>query len=236
MRGEVGLIIEVIVQNYVDAMKAEELGADRLELVSAIEEGGLTPSHGVVKSVLEHVSIPVQVMVRPHGYSHVYTEEEIQVMLEDIKHFHSIGVKGIVIGAINEDQTVNTKLIESIIDLGLDLDITFHRAFDETRDVQEAYEALLPYRNHVKRILTSGGKSSCSEGASELGELVVRAKETNGPEILPGAGLNADNIQDIHSQVGANQYHFGKAVRIDQSFAKSFDVEKMKKIQQILKS
>lgn len=225
----------MIVQNYVDAIKAEELGADRLELVSAIEEGGLTPSAGVTKSVLDHVSIPVQVMVRPHGYSHVYSEEEIKVLIEDIKYLHELGVKGIVIGAINEDRTINTALLDKIIDLDLDLDITFHRAFDEVRSLEEAYRALVPYRDHVKRILTSGGEPSSEAGAQQLNKLVQLAKELQGPEILPGAGIHSENIEKIHAEVNANQYHFGKGVRIDDSFVKTFDPEKMKKLHAVLK-
>ncbi|WP_062108141.1 copper homeostasis protein CutC [Bacillus niameyensis] len=229
------MIIEVIVQNFVDAIKAEELGVDRLELVSAIEEGGLTPSAGVVKSVLENVSIPVQVMVRPHGYSHVYSKDEIKVLLEDIKYLHELGVKGIVIGAINPDHTVNIDLIESIIHLGLDLDITFHRAFDEVRSLEEAYRSLIPYSKHVKRILTSGGKSTCLEGVNELQKLVELSKDLNGPEILPGAGLSSTNIKEIHEQVKANQYHFGKAVRINDLFTESFDSNKIDVLKGVLK-
>ncbi|MCJ7842744.1 copper homeostasis protein CutC [Lederbergia sp. NSJ-179] len=228
--------IEVIVQNFADAIKAEELGADRLELVSGIEEGGLTPSYGVVKSVLDHVSIPVQVMVRPHGYSHIYSDNEIKVMLEDIKYLCEAGVKGIVIGAIQSDHTLNLSFVESIIHAHPDLDITFHRAFDEVRSLTEAYEALVPYKEHVKRILTSGGKPSCSEGIKALQSLVQLSKRQNGPDILLGAGLHPGNIEEIHVQVGASQYHFGKGVRVNNSFANTFDVEKMRVLQKVLQS
>ncbi|MBO0991752.1 copper homeostasis protein CutC [Bacillus sp. SD088] len=227
--------IEVIVQNFVDAIKAEELAVDRLELVSGIEEGGLTPSYGVVKSVLDHVFIPVQVMVRPHGYSHIYSDNELKVMLEDIKYLHELGVKGIVIGAIQPDHTLNLSFIESIIHAHPDLDITFHRAFDEVRSLTEAYEALVPYKEHVKRILTSGGKPSCSEGVTALQSLVQLSKKQNGPDILLGGGLHPDNIEEIHTQVGASQFHFGKGVRVDDSFINTFDREKMSILHKVLK-
>lgn len=229
------LQIEVIVQNYVDAIKAQELGADRLELVIGIEEGGLTPSYGILKSVLQHVTIPVQVMVRPHGYSHIYSDQEIKIILEEIKYMYEVGVRGIVIGAIHPNHTVNISLIESIINAHPDLDITFHRAFDEVRSLHEAYETFIPYKDHVKRILTSGGKSSCLEGLDQLTSLVQLAKELNGPEILLGGGLDPDNIEKIHAQVKAGQYHFGKGVRVQNSFQNTFDVDKMQKLQAVLK-
>ncbi|KRG16535.1 copper homeostasis protein CutC [Lederbergia galactosidilytica] len=227
--------IEVIVQNFVDAIKAQELGADRLELVIGIEEGGLTPSYGIIKSVLNHIEIPVQVMVRPHGYSHIYSELEMTVMLDEIKYMHELGVKGIVIGAITPDHTVNLPFIESIIKAYPDLDITFHRAFDEVRSLKEAYESLIPYKKHVKRILTSGGESSCLEGIEQLPSLVQLAQELNGPQILLGGGLDPDNIENIHTKVMATQYHFGKGVRKQNSFQNTFDIDKMQKLQSVLK-
>lgn len=229
------MIIEVIVQNDEDAIRAGELGADRLELVMGIEEGGLTPSYGVLKSVLKHAKIPVQVMVRPHGYSHIYSDDEMKVMLEEIKYMAEAGVQGIVIGALNDDSTVNTAFIDKVIEAYPNLDITFHRAFDETRSLTEAYKSLIPYKKHVKRILTSGGKPSCAEGKETLQSLVQLAHELDGPEILLGSGLDSDNIAVIHEYVNASQYHFGKGVRVNHSFQQSFDVEKMEKLRAVLK-
>src|SRR5690625_6277346 len=83
--------IEVIVQNGAEAIAAERLGADRLELVSAIQEGGLTPSYGTIKQVLESVSIPVYIMVRPHSYHYDYQENEMQFINDDVKNIMKLG-------------------------------------------------------------------------------------------------------------------------------------------------
>ncbi|WP_257349287.1 copper homeostasis protein CutC [Pseudalkalibacillus decolorationis] len=217
------MMIEVIVQNGQEAIQAEKLGADRIELVSAIQEGGLTPSYGTVKQVLGSVSIPVQVMIRPHSYHYCYTDGDLQIIREDIKKVLELGGTNIVFGTLNKNNTINERILENIIGVSPQLDITFHRAFDEVPSLNEAYETLNKYKENVKRILTSGGEESCVDGKKKLRDLVSTAKKKDGPKIMPGAGLTHDNIQDIHNTVNADQYHFGKAIRVDHSFANDFD-------------
>lgn len=220
--------IEVIVQNGKEARQAEKLGADRLELVSAISEGGLTPSYGTIKQVLEQVSIPVFIMIRPHSYHYFYEKDDLEIIQEDIKAVSELGGTNIVFGALNQDYTVNEQLLENVIAIAPHLKITFHRAFDETASLIEAYRTLAKYSRNVKAILTSGGAADCLTGQQNLAALVKESKMINGPQIMPGSGLSLNNIRDIHRVVGAEKYHFGKAVRVDQSFAKGFDKQNMK--------
>ncbi|WP_221565970.1 copper homeostasis protein CutC [Alkalihalobacillus sp. TS-13] len=229
------MVLEVIVQNGQEAVQAEKLGADRIELVSAIQEGGLTPSYGTIKQVLESVSIPVQVMIRPHSYHYCYTDGDLKIIREDIRKVLSLGGARIVFGALTKDNRIDEQILDTIIGTYPQLDITFHRAFDEVHSLDEAYESLIKYKMNVKRILTSGGEKSCIEGKWKLRKLVHIAKKMNGPDIMPGAGLTLDNIQGIHETVNANQYHFGKAVRIDQSFRNTFDEDVVKLIQKTLR-
>lgn len=225
---------EFIIQNGRDAIEAEKYGADRLEFVSAIGEGGLTPSYGTIKQVLESVSIPVYTMVRPHSNNFYYDESDLEIIKEDIKQIIKLGGKNIVVGALNKDNTINEEMLQSIISVAPDTEITFHRAFDETPSVIEAYRTLAKYKDHVKSILTSGGADNCLEGRESLSELVKLSNELNGPKILPGSGMSLENLKEIHSVVNAEQYHFGKAVRIDQSFAKGYDEGIIKKIKKEL--
>lgn len=225
--------LEIIVQNGQDAIEAEKFGADRLELVSAIGEGGLTPSYGTIKQVLEHAKVPVYTMIRPHSNHYFYQAGDLEIIHEDIKKILDLGGTKIVFGALNEDYTVDEKTLESIIAISPDLEITFHRAFDETKSVLEAYETLTKYREQVKWILTSGGKANCTEGKEALKQLVELSRKTNGPQILPGAGLGLDNIAEIHQAVGADQYHFGTAARINGSFAEGIDQSVMKQLREI---
>ncbi|WP_106496242.1 copper homeostasis protein CutC [Lentibacillus sp. Marseille-P4043] len=228
--------LEVIAQNGQEAKQAEELGADRIELVSAIQEGGLTPSYGTIKQVLSSVSIPVQVMIRPHSYHYYYTNADLQIIYEDIKNVLELGGNGIVFGALNKDNTINEKVLENVMEISPQLDITFHRAFDEVTSLHDAYQTLTKYKQNVKRILTSGGERDCVAGKSKLQELVHTAKKLDGPKIMPGSGLTPENIQDIHKTVNANQYHFGKAIRIDQTLANPFNQKKITNLTNTLKN
>ncbi|WP_413374819.1 copper homeostasis protein CutC [Alkalihalobacillus sp. 1P02AB] len=227
--------IEVIVQNDQEAKQAEQFGATRLELVSAISEGGLTPSYGSIKRVLNAVTIPVQVMIRPHAYHFNYSDTDRKIILEDIQALLNLGGKRIVFGALKDDKTIDIAFLKEIIALSSDLDITFHRAFDEVRNQQTAYETLANYSKQVKRILTSGGKVNCEEGKLQLQALVKQSVTTDGPAIMPGAGLSSANIQELHQMIGAKQYHFGKAMRLNQSFAEGFNKQAFEQVLTSLK-
>jgi copper homeostasis protein len=222
--------LELIVQNKEEAIQAENLGADRLELVSAMKEGGLTPSYGTIKQVLGSVKIPVQIMVRPHSYHFCYNEEDFQVIMEDIRMIVELGGNRIVFGALHKDGTIHEEMLHEVIKQFPDVDITFHRAFDEVGSQEEAYHTLLKYKQHVKRILTSGGEPTCEKGKEQLAKLVQLSKELEGPSVMPGSGLSPKNFAAIHQVVGAKQYHFGSAVRIEASFAKPFSPYAMEQI------
>lgn len=226
-------MLEIIVQNHKDVQEAEKLGATRLEFVSAISEGGLTPSYGAMKKVFEAASLPVYTMIRPHGFSFVYDQADYEIIEEDIRQVLSLGNQRIVFGALREDGTINETMLKKIIEISPDLEITFHRAFDEAKDQIQAYKTLAKY-DQVKWILTSGGADTCLKGKDTLRELVTLSKRMKGPEILPGSGLSAENIEEIHNYLSADQYHFGSAVRQDSSFAKGYDQKKVRKILRVL--
>ncbi len=228
------MLVEVIVQNAEDAIQAERFGADRLELVSAMSEGGLTPSYGAVKGVLNSTKLPVQIMIRPHSYGFQYSEADWEIMKEDISMIQQLGGTGIVIGSLTAERTIDERLLERVIELAPELDITFHRAFDEVICQETAYRTLTKYKQHIKRILTSGGKDSCEEATAELKSLVAQAQKLEGPAILPGSGLTSKNISDIHQSVEATEYHFGSGVRIDQSFCNGLDEMKVAYIRSTL--
>lgn len=228
------LELEVIIQNGEEAIQAEKVGADRLELVSAMTEGGLTPSYGTVKQVMRCTTLPVYVMIRPHSYGYFYNDVDQEIMLDDIQKVTKLGGTGIVIGALTKEGSVDEKFIQEVIEKFPDLTITFHRAFDEVNCQVEAYQTLAKYKKNIKYILTSGAAANCLAGKSQLRKLINRSVEIDGPKIMPGSGLSVENIQEIHSDVKANHYHFGKAVRVDQSFSNSFDPTALSKIREIL--
>ena len=94
-------MLEIIATSVEDAIVIEKGGADRIELVSALSEGGLTPSYGLVHRVIGAVNIPVNVMIRPHSLSFVYSDEDLLCMLEDIKQAKALGANGVVFGMLD---------------------------------------------------------------------------------------------------------------------------------------
>lgn len=229
------MILECIVQNEKEAIIAEKIGVNRLELVSAISEGGLTPSYGTLKRVIENVSIPVQVMIRPHSFHFNYDESDWNAIREDLLIARELGVKGIVFGCLKDGQ-VDQLFLEKVINLVPEFDITFHRAFDELSHQADGLEVLCQYNNHIKRILTSGGMVNAVEGKEKLQQLMTLSDVWHGPKILVGAGLQAENIRGLHSFLQAEEYHFGTGVRIGGSLANPFDEKKVEEILSILHS
>lgn len=221
--------IEVIVQSAAEAKEAENLGADRLELVTAIDEGGLTPAFDIVDEVLRTVSIPVQVMIRPHSRGFHYDSEVMKEVMTSIRDVDALGGKGIVFGALTGRQLIDEEAIKAVMQAYPSLDITFHKAFDQVKDQIDAYRTLTKY-HQIKRILTSGGARNCTEGMEQLKILRDLRIEKGGPEIMPGAGLDPDNIGFIHRHVQAEQYHFGQAIRKQSSYDQSFSKEALQTI------
>lgn len=227
--------IEVIVLNEEDAKVAEANGADRLELVSAIGEGGLTPSYGVIKRVVNSVKIPVMVMIRPHSFSFVYKKEEWEVLREDIRMVKELGAAGIVFGALSEDQLVDFDILSMVLEEGSDLSVTFHRAIDEANPIS-IYHSLCSSHHVIDRILTSGGKPTVMEGIDVLQNLVRDSVQGDKKPvvIMPGSGLKLDNIEFIHQTLHAEEYHFGSGVRVNGDFRQSIDGEALRKIRRVV--
>ncbi|WP_066072604.1 copper homeostasis protein CutC [Neobacillus soli] len=226
--------VEIIVLNQEDAKTAEACGADRLELVSAIAEGGLTPSYGTIKTVVESVKIPVMVMIRPHSYSFVYRQDEWDAIREDIKIVHELGAAGIVFGALTKQHTVDFDIIAMVLEEAQGLSITFHRAIDQANSL-EIYKSICQSPYHIDRILTSGGKPTVSEGLTPLKAMLAESRKTpNQPIIMPGSGLTSRNIGSVHEQLQADEYHFGSAVRIDGEFRNRINGDEIKKIKRVV--
>lgn len=228
--------IEFIVENKVDAIEAEKLGATRLELVSAISEGGLTPSYGTLKETVGSVSIPLNVVIRPYGYHYFYDENDMKVILEDINQYVSLGGDSIVFGALNKNKTINEEALQQIIKAHPDIIITFHGAIDYSVSVLESYKILCKYKDNVQYIVTAGGKEDGILGAPNLREMVKLQRKLDGPKVMPAVGLRLDNIKKVHDIVQADLYHFGQGVRTDGKYYNSFDIDKITKIKRIINS
>ncbi|ADL07051.1 copper homeostasis protein CutC [Thermosediminibacter oceani] len=206
-------MIEVIAMTPEDAKRIEACGADRIELVSALTEGGLTPSYAMIDKVVKSVRIPVNVMIRPHSKSFIYTREEIEIMKEDIRIAKELGANGVVIGALNEKKEIHEGFIEELLNLCDGLDVTFHRAIDELEDPINGIRILSRY-THIKTVLTSGGKGSIVENIPKIREMI---KNSGHISVMVGGGLNFENIGRVVKETGVKVFHFGTAVRDNRS-------------------
>lgn len=225
------MIVEVIAVNVGDVRAAVRCGADRIELVTGIAEGGLTPSAGLIEAAAAAAAeegIPVNVMIRPHSRSFVYDEDDIAVMLRDIGIVRRAGAAGIVLGVLTPDGDVDEAVLGKLLNEAHGLDVTFHRAFDESRDLFAALKTVSAYPQ-ISRILTSGGTSPAPQAASRIRELNDLAGRTH-LRLLAGHGLKPEGLGDFVRATGVPEVHFGSAVRADGTFATGIDAGKLSRI------
>jgi copper homeostasis protein len=219
-------MIEVIATTPDEAMHIEACGAGRIELISGFSEGGLTPSYGMIEKVVQAVKIPVNVMIRPHSKSFVYTKEEIAVMKKDITVAKELGANGVVFGVLNEKGEICVESIKELLELCSTLDITFHKAIDELSDIVNGIKVLSKYPQ-IKTVLTSGGKGNITANAPIIKEMIKSSGHIN---IMLGGGLSLENVKQIIEQTGASEYHFGTAVRYNKSILGDIDNTRLKEL------
>lgn len=203
MRDEASVLIEVCVDSTEGALAAQEGGAQRVELCSALFEGGLTPSAGAISVAREHVRIGLNVIIRPRSGDFLYSDAEMELMTEDIRVAKRLGADGVVIGVLDSDGRVDVDRTARLIAEARPLSVTFHRAFDMTRDPFEALEQLIRLR--VDRVLTSGQESTALAGIDLLRDLVSAAGERM--TVMPGGDIQERNIQKIVHLTGARELH-----------------------------
>jgi copper homeostasis protein len=197
------IIFELCAETVDACLAAREGGADRIELCSGLSEGGLTPSHGLVREALQQSDLPVHVLIRPRGGNYLYTEAEIAVMAEDILHVKSLGAAGVVLGLLKADRTVDVETTRNFVQLARPMQVTFHRAFDDTPDLEAALEAVIS--TGCERVLTSGGCTDVAQGAEILARLV---KQADGRlEVAVGGGLRLTNASSLVRLTGATHFH-----------------------------
>jgi len=203
-------VLEVIVCSVADAIEAEKGGANRLEIIRDFAHGGMTPPSELVRDVLAAVSLPVRVMLRERESYRVVDELEIEQLCTCAQEFAALEVDGLVLGFIQNDQ-VDFDLARRVLSYAPGLKVTFHHAFEEVRDPCEAIERLKGVGS-VDRILTAGGQGHWSEKIAQL-ESYERIAS---PEIkvLAGGGLNRQRIQAIRANTTIDEFHVGRAVRL----------------------
>lgn len=196
------VLLEIVAYSLVSARAARAGGADRIELCENASEGGTTPGLGTLEAAVA-LGLPVHAMIRPRGGDFLYEEDEVGVMEREVDLAVAAGARGLVLGALNPDATVDVELCRRLVDRARGLPVTFHRAFDLTADPARALEDVV--RSGCRRLLTSGRAPSALEGADLIADLVRRA----GADlvIMAGAGLSESNAAELVRRTGVRELH-----------------------------
>ncbi len=225
-------ILEVIATTPADAIIADQAGADRIEWIAAQQEGGLTPSLDVIEQMTESVSIPINIMVRPHSHHFVYDDADLTQMVQDIRHISRTDVAAIVTGVLTADREIDIIALERLLDAADGKPFTFHRAFDELDDLERGLEILSRYPQ-ITHILTSGGQPSVIQATEPMITLDRLARQSH-IQLIAGAGLTLQNLASFIKETCIQEVHLGSAMRINSDIQLALDPARIAEAQRIL--
>lgn len=188
---------------------AKELNFDRIELCQNLEQGGLTPSYGLI-AFAQSLQIETHVLIRPRPGGFTYTKEEVDVIINDIKICKNLGVKGIVVGALLETGEIDKDFLNKIKSHAGNLELTFHRAFDDSIEWKPSLDVLI--EAGVKRVLSSGMALDVDSGFQILKQMVEYAEDKI--EIMTGGGVNLSNISKIINEIKPSAIHFSGTSKV----------------------
>ncbi|XP_043272870.1 copper homeostasis protein cutC homolog isoform X2 [Venturia canescens] len=204
--------MEICVDSIESAKNAISGGANRLEVCSALSEGGLTPTPGLIKSIRNHDgNIKLYAMIRLRSGDFVYSRDEMDGMLYDLEVLKGHEVDGFVFGALRQDGSIDSDYCREIISAAKPKPVTFHRAFDEAVYPLKSIESIIDLG--FERVLTSGQRNTAIEGVQLIKKLIDRADDRI--VIMPGSGINPTNIEAIKSQTGAREFHASAKKRVE---------------------
>ena len=205
-----GILLEVCCGSAAVALQAATAGAGRVELCDNLVEGGTTPSHGAVEVAVAQAGVPVMAMVRPRGGDFLYSDVDFDVMLRDVHHMKRLGASGVVFGILDADGRVDRERSLRLIEAARPLSVTFHRAFDVSRNLEESLDALIALG--VDRVLTSVGRPAVTDDLGRLQALIERADGRL--LVLPGGGVTPDNVTSVAAVPGVSEVHIGASRRV----------------------
>lgn len=195
--------LEVCAFNVQSCITAEKAGAVRVELCDNPVEGGTTPSYGTIKTARQKISILLYPIIRPRSGNYYYSEDEYEIIKNDITICRELGCDGVSVGAQNIDATINVEMLKQIVEWAGPMGVTCNRAFDGAPDPFQALEDII--EAGCERILTSGQASAAPDAGELLGKLVKQA--AGRIIIMPGAGVKSSNIKQLAEQSGATEFH-----------------------------
>jgi copper homeostasis protein len=195
--------LEICAASLPSALAAQAGGAHRIELCQNLEQGGITPSYGLIRAVRQQLQIPVFVLIRPRPGGFVYNADELEIMRTDVRMCGELDCDGVVLGMLNAAGRVDVPQCQMLLDAAGPMEVTFHRAFDSCPNQAEALEEII--KLGCQRVLTSGGQATAEAGKDQLAALVTQA--AGRISIMPGAGVSAANLQALANHTRATEFH-----------------------------
>jgi copper homeostasis protein len=196
-------IIEIATTDFTTTKSAVEGGADRIELCAALTEGGTTPSFGTIKQCRESFDVQLFPIIRARSGDFLYSGEEFQLMLHEVKLCKQLGCNGVVIGFLHANGAIDIERTAKLVEIAYPMEATFHRAFDRCKDPFAALEQLID--TGCQRILTSGQQPTAPQGIDIIAQLIKAADERI--VIMPGSGVRKENIRELAEKTGAAEFH-----------------------------
>ena len=202
MSAETREVLEICVDCVASVEACAAAGVDRIELCAGLVEGGTTPSVGFMRAARRAYGGRLMVMIRPRAGDFVVSEAEVRVMEEDVRVARGEGADGVVFGCLCRDGRIDEVAVGALVGAAGGMDMTFHRAFDVSRDLGESLETLIGLG--IPRVLTSGGEASVEAGMGVIGELVRRA--AGRLVVLAGGGMRAGLVERLRG-LGVREFH-----------------------------
>ena len=197
------VLLEVVVETVADARAAVRAGASRLELCVDLADGGTTPPSALIREVVAAVNVPVFAMIRPRAGNFLYSASELDLMARQTGEAIACGAAGLVLGVLQPDRRVDISTTRALVDGAGGRPVTFHRAFDETPQLESALDDLI--EAGVARVLTSGGAADAVDGSACLAALVGKGGDRI--VVLAGGGVRARNVAAIVRATGVREVH-----------------------------
>ena len=210
----IDIIKESCVQTLDEALIAEKNGANRIELCSRLDLDGLTPNRELITKVATRIKIPIKVMIRPRSVDFNYTDQEIDKMKDDILFCKSLCVFGVVFGILNKKNSINIEATKTLTDIAAGLDVTFHKAIDRVVSIFSELDRLKKIAK-ISSVLTSGGANNAKSGSAVIKKMIDSVGDRMA--IIPAGSITKNNLNEIHSIIGAKEYHGRNIVDISKS-------------------
>lgn len=212
--GGYDMVLEICVDSLASARAAVWGGADRLELCSALAVGGLTPYTALLRQIRAESAVPIRCLMRPRAGDFLYTREELDLICVQMQELKDAGASGFVIGALTQDGDLDILAMHKLLKATGGLPVTLHRAIDVSRDLRHTYWQASELG--IDTVLTSGGAASCTAGEETIGELLDMRESIHGPEVLIGAGVNAQVIRYFRDKYpAARAFHMSGKMELE---------------------